>query len=134
LNSNRRIARYIALTVGVLLCGIGILHDILNVGSVTRAISRGDIAEKLGPQLIANVAASGLALFLLGLFLLVVAGDLQRGKRLAWSVALVVGVLLIIIGLVGYWWEPIPHIFVFSALGLVVASPLLIWRQQFMVD
>lgn len=134
MNWKGRILRYIALTVGSLLCGIGVLHDILNVRSVTRAIARGDIAEKLGAQLVANVAMAGIALVLLGLFLLIVASDLRRGKRLAWTVALVVGMFLIISGLAAYWWEPIPHVLVFSALGLVLTVPLLLWRRQFLLD
>ena len=53
--------RYIALAVGALLCGIGILHAIINVRSVTRAIARGEIVERMGAQLVANVVLAGLA-------------------------------------------------------------------------
>jgi len=134
MNPKCRVARYIALVVGALLGGLGVLHDVLNIRSVHRALGRGEIAERLGAQLVANVAMAGIALVLLGLFLLLVAGDLQRGKRLAWRIGLVVGSFLIVAGLAGYWWEPIPHVLIFSALGLVVAGPLFLWRQYFSVE
>jgi hypothetical protein len=129
-----RIARYIALAVAVLLCGIGILHDVVNIRSVNRAVARGEIAERLGAQLIANVALAGVALVLLGFFLLLVAPDLAKGKRLAWRVAMVVGTFLVFSGIAGYWWQPIPAVFIFSILGAVLAAPLLIWRKHFRIE
>jgi protein-S-isoprenylcysteine O-methyltransferase Ste14 len=134
LNPKCRIARYIALVAGALLCGIGILHDIVNIRSVTRAIARGEIVERMGAQLVANVALAGLALVLLGLFLLLVASDLEKGKRLAWRVAFVVGIFLICTGLAGYWWQAIPRVLIFSAVGVVLTGPLLLWRKHFSAE
>jgi len=112
LNPKCRIARYIALAVGAVLCGIGILHDIVNIRSVTRAIARGEIV----------------------VFLLSVASDLEKGKRLAWRVAFAVGIFLIISGVAGYWWQPIPRVLIFSAVGVVLTGPLLLWRKHFFVE
>ena len=130
----RRAAQYVACAVGALLCGIGILHDVVNLKSVNRAIARGEIAEKLGPQLIANVTMAGVALVLLGLFLFVVASDLQKGKRLAWRIGFAVGLFLVVAGVVGYWWQPIPIVFIFSLLGAVLLAPLLLWRDHFLLE
>lgn len=88
-------------------------------------------AERLGAQLIANVALAGVALVLLRSFLLLVASDLAKGKRLAWRVAFVVGMFLIFSGMVGYWWQPIPRVLIFSVVGVVFTGPLLLWRKHF---
>lgn len=101
---------------------------------MTRAIARGEIAERLGAQLIANVTLAGVALVLLGSFLILVASDLEKGKRLAWRVALVVGIFLILSGIAGYWWQPIPHVLIFSVVGVVLTGPLLLWREHFLVE
>jgi hypothetical protein len=93
--------RYIALALGALLCGIGILHAIINVRSVTRAIARGEIVERMGAQLVANVVLAGLALVILGSFLLLIASDLEKGKRSSWRIAFVVGVFLTLSGVAG---------------------------------
>lgn len=126
--------RYIALAVGALLCGLGILHAIINVRSVSRAIVRGEIVERMGAQLIANVVLAGLALVILGSFLLMVASDLEKGKRSSWSIAFAVGVFLTLSGVAAYLWLPKPSVFIFSALGLVLSGPLLLWRSHFLVE
>jgi hypothetical protein len=124
--------RNIALALGALLCGIGILHDIINVRSVTRAIARGEIAERMGAQLVANVVLAGLALVILGSFLLLIASDLEKGKRSAWRRAFVVGVFLTLSGVAAYLWLPRPSVLIFSAVGLVLTGPLLLWRSHFL--
>jgi hypothetical protein len=101
---------------------------------VNRAIVRAEIVERLGAMLIANATVSGVALILLGSFLLIVAPDLHKGKRLAWRLAFVIGMFLIISGLVGYWWQPVPAVLIFSALGIVLTSPLLLWREHYVAE
>ena len=126
--------RYVALALGSLLCGIGILHAVINVRSVTRAIARGEIVERMGPQLVANVVLAGLALAILGSFLLLIASDLEKGKRSSWRIAFVIGVFLTLSGVAAYLWLPRPSVFIFSALGLVLTIPLLLWRSHFLVE
>ncbi|HEY5611790.1 MAG TPA: hypothetical protein VIL97_11315 [Thermoanaerobaculia bacterium] len=132
MNSKRRIARWIAVSVGALLSAIGALHDVVNIRSVIKAIDRGDIAERLAGQLVANVAASGLALILPGVILLMIAAELERGNRAAARVTLFIATFLFVIGVAGYWWQPIPSVFIFSLLGVVLATPLLVWRKHFL--
>ena len=126
--------RYIALALGGLLGGIGILHAVINVRSVTRAIARGEIVERMGAQLVVNVVLAGLALVILGSFLLLIASDLEKGKRSSWRIAFVVGVFLTLTGVAAYLWLPRPSVFIFSALGLVLTVPLLLWRSHFLVE
>ena len=118
--------------LGALLCGIGILHAIINVRPVTRAIARWEIVET-GAQLVANVVLAGLALVILGSFWLS-ASDLEKGKRSSWRIAFVVGVFLTLSGVAAYLWLPRPSVFIFSALGLVLTGPLLLWRSHFLVE
>src|SRR4030095_5385038 len=96
MNHKHRIARYIALVVGALLCVVGVLHDIVNIPSLTRALARGEIAERMGPQLVANVALAGLALALLGVLLVLIASDLGQGKRASWRIGVVIGLFLML--------------------------------------
>ena len=134
MNYKHRIARYIALVVGGLLCVVGVLHDIVNIPSFTRAIARGEIAERFGPQLVVNVALAGLALALLGVLLVLIAPDLAKGKHAAWRIGIVIGLFLVLSGVAAYLWLPRAPVLIFSALGGVLCGPLLIWRKEFLVE
>ncbi len=134
MNHKHRIARFIALVVGVLLCVVGVLHDIVNIPSFTRALARGEIAERFGPQLVVNVALAGLALALLGVLLVLIAPELRKGKHAAWRIGIVIGLFLVVGGVAAYLWLPRVAVLIFSALGGVLCGPLLIWRKEFLVE
>lgn len=134
MNHKRRIARYIALVVGGLLCVVGVVHDIVNIPSLTRALARGEIAARVYPQLVTNVAFGGLALTLLGVFLLLIAPDLGKGKHTAWRIGIVIGLFLVLSGVAAYLWLPRAPVLIFSALGGVLCGPLLIWHKEFLVE
>lgn len=134
MNPRLRIARYIVLVVGGLLCLIGVLHDIVNIPAIRRAITRGEITERMGPQLVANVALAGLALALLGVLLLLNAPELGKGKRAAWRMSTVIGLFLVFSGVAAYIWLPREGVLCFSALGGAVCGPLLMWRKEFSVE
>ena len=129
-----RIAGYIAWGAGLLLFGVGVLHDILNIPSLLRAIARGDVAERMGAQLVANVAFGGLALALLGILLLLVAPDLAKGRRTAWRIGVVIGLFLVFDGIAAYWWLPRAAVLIFSVAGALLCGPLLLWRRDFPAD
>jgi hypothetical protein len=130
-NTKRRVARWIALLAGALLCGVGLLHDLVNLPSLSRAVARGLIAERLGPQLIANVAFGGMALSLCGLFLILMSPDLGEGKHAAWRLSLLIGLFFVVHGVAAYAWLPKAGVLGFSALGAIVCAPLVLWRQEF---
>lgn len=50
------------------------------------------------------------------------------------SNALGVGTVLVLSGIAGYWWQPIPHVLIFSVLGAAVTGPLLLWREHFLTE
>ena len=131
MNAKRRVARYVALGTGAILSGVGILHDLVNLPSLTRAVARGLIAERLGPELIANVAFGGMALSLCGLLLILVAPDLDRGNRSAWRVGLAIGLFFVIDGVAAYVWLPIAGVLIFSVFGAAICAPLVAWRREF---
>jgi hypothetical protein len=130
-NTRRHVAKWAALVAGSLLAGMGILHDLVNLPSLSRSVARGQIAERLGPQLIANVAFGGMALSFCGLLLILIAPDLDRGNRAAWRIALVIGLFFIVEGVAAYLWIPNAAVLMFPAFGAVVCAPLLAWRGQF---
>jgi hypothetical protein len=134
MNHKQRTARYMALVVGGLLFVVGILHDIVNIPSLTRALARGEIAERMGPQLVANVAFAGLALALLGVLLVLIASDLGQGKRASWRIGMVIGLFLILTGVAAYLWLPRKLVLIFSALGTLLCGPLLIRRKDFLEE
>ncbi len=134
MNHKHGTARYIALVVGGLLCVVGVLHDIVNIPSLRRALARGEIAERLGAQLVANVALAGLALALLGVLLLLIAPDLAKGKYAAWRIGIVIGLFLVLSGVAAYLWLPRERVLIASALGGLLCGPLLIWRKEFLVE
>ncbi len=134
MNHKRSTARYIALVVGGLLCVVGVLHDIVNIPSLKRALARGEIAERMGPQLVANVALAGLALALLGVLLVLIAPDLGKGKHAAWRIGIVIGLFLVLGGVTAYLWLPRERVLISSALGGLLCGPLLMWRKEFLME
>jgi hypothetical protein len=134
MSHRRRMVRYIAFGVGGLLCVVGVLHDIVNIPFLNRAIARGDIAPRLGHQLVANVALAGLALALFGVFLVLSATELSRGKRAAWRIVVVIGLFLLLSGVAAYLWLPVKRVLIASVLGGLLCGPLLLWRKEFLVE
>ena len=130
--NRKSIARNIVLVAGVLLCAVGILHDAVNLPALTRLIARGEIAASKGPQLAANIAFAGMALSLLGVFLLLIARDLGKGKHAAWRIGVVIGVFFLLDGVAAYLWLPKAGVLGFSVLGGLVCGPLLLWRKDFL--
>ena len=134
MNTKRRVAKWIALVAGALMAGVGILHDLVNLPSLSRSIARGQIAERLGPELIANVAFGGMALSLYGLLLILIAPDLGRGNRTAWRVGLVIGIFFVVDGVAAYLWIPKAAVLMLSAFGAVICAPLVTWRREFQAE
>jgi hypothetical protein len=130
----RRIARSIAFAVGGLLSVLGVVHDIVNIPALTRAIARGDIAERMGAQLVVNVALAGLSLTLFGILLVLIAPELGKGKHTAWRIDIVIGLFLVLTGVVGYLWLPRERVLISSAVGALLCGPLFMWRKEFLVE
>ena len=130
--SRRAIATFCAIPTAVFLLFIGILHSIVNVSGMRRAIERGDISPRLGGASIANAALSGVAISMLGLLLLLLLPGLRAGSRQASRAASALGVFVGVVGAAGYVWAPTqPQVLVFLLFGALLAAPLLIWRREF---
>jgi lysylphosphatidylglycerol synthetase-like protein (DUF2156 family) len=130
--SRKAIATFCAIPTALFLLLIGILHSIVNVSGMQRAIERGDIPPRLGASFIANAAVSGVALSMLGLLLLLVLRGLRAGSRQASRVATAIGIFLAIAGAAGYLWASTqPQVLIFLFFGALLAAPLLIWRREF---
>ena len=111
---------------------IGILHNLVGLPSLRRAIERGEIASRLGDPHLVNWAFSGAMLSLLGVIVFMLLPALWRGSRLAWRVAAAIGVFVATIGALGYLWVPTqPSVLVFLAFGALLAGPLLVFRRAF---
>jgi len=130
--SRRAIATFCAIPTALFLLFIGILHSIVNVSGMGRAIERGDIPPRLGDSFIANAAFSGVALSMLGLLVLLVLPGLRAGSRQASRIATSIGIFVGVVGAAGYLWSPTqPQVLIFLLFGAVLAAPLLIWRREF---
>jgi uncharacterized membrane protein HdeD (DUF308 family) len=129
--NKQTITRSLVAFVGVLLCLVGVLHAVVNVRGLQRAVARGEIAERFVRQMDANVVFGGATLSICGAILLLLAFGLRTPHRTLWSIGVLVGLFLLVMGVAAYLWEPIPTVLVFSVLGALVCVPLLLWRTDF---
>ncbi len=130
--SRTTITRFCAIPSALFLLGIGILHGVVNVSGLRRAIERGEIAMRLGDSVLVNAAFSGAALSLLGLIVLLLLPGLRAGSRQAGRVATAIGMLVAAVGAAGYLWAPTkPRVLIFLFFGALLTLPLLIWRRRF---
>src|SRR2546425_8597432 len=130
--SRRAISNFCVLPAALFLVAIGILHTLVNVRGLRRAIARGEIAARLGDSVIVNAAFTGVALSMLGVLVILVLPGLRTGNRQAARLATAVGILVSVLGIAGYLWVPTrPSVLIFLFFGALLAAPLLIWRREF---
>jgi len=130
--NRRAITNFCAIPTALFLLLIGVLHCIVNVAGVRRAIERGEIAARLGDSVLINAAVSGVAMSLLGLLLLLVLPGLRSGSRHASRLATAIGIFVGVLGAAGYLWVPTrPLVLIFLFFGALLAAPILIWRREF---
>ena len=132
-NMNRRtITNICVIPAALFLVLIGIIHCIVNVSGLRRALVRGDIAARLGDSVLFNAAFSGLFMSLLGLLVLILLPGLRAGSRQACRAAAAIGIFMGILGVVGYIRVPTkPLILISLFLGVLLAVPILIWKREF---
>jgi len=130
--SRKAIANFCVIPAALFLLLIGILHSIVNVSGLRRAIARGDIAARLGETVLFNAAFSGLLMSLLGVLVLLVLPGLRSGSRQARRVVAAIGIFVAALGVVGFIRVPTkPSVLIFLFFGALLAGPLLIWRREF---
>src|SRR5713226_4105007 len=130
--SRRTIANFCAIPAALFLVVIGILHTIVNVSGLRRAIARGEIAARLGDSVIVNAAFAGVAMSMLGVLVLLLLPGLRAGNRQAGRLVAAIGILVSVLGVAGYLWVPTrPSVLIFLFFGALLAVPLLIWRREF---
>jgi chromate transport protein ChrA len=130
--NRKAITNFCAIPTALFLLLIGVLHCIVNVAGVRRAIERGEIATRLGDSVLVNAAVSGVAISLLGLLLLLVLPGLRSGSRQAGRLATAIGIFVGVLGAAGYLWVPTrPLVLIFLFFGALLAAPILIWRREF---
>ena len=130
--NGRTITNICAIPSALFLLLIGIVHSIVNVTSLRRAIVRGDIAARLGDTVLFNAAFSGLSMSLLGLLVLLVLPGLRTGSRQAGRLTIAIGVFIALLGVIGYIRVSTkPLVLIFLFFGALLAAPILIWRREF---
>ena len=130
--NRRAITNFCAIPTALFLLLIGVLHCIVNVAGVRRAIERGEIAARLGDSVLVNAALSGVAMSLLGLLLLLALPGLRSGSRQAGRLATAIGIFVGVLGTAAYLWVPTrPLVLIFLFFGALLAAPILIWRREF---
>jgi hypothetical protein len=130
--SRRAITNFCAIPTSLFLVVIGILHTIVNVSGLRRAIARGEISARLGDSVIVNAAFTGVAISMFGVLVLLVLPGLRAGNRQAGRLAAAIGILVSVLGVAGYLWVPTrPSVLIFLFFGALLAAPILIWRREF---
>ena len=130
--SRRAITNFCVIPAALFLVVIGILHTIVNVSGLRRAIARGEIAARLGDSVLVNAAFTGVAMSMLGVLVLLVLPGLRAGNRQAGRLATAIGILVSVLGVAGYLWVPTrPSVLIFLFFGALLAAPILIWRREF---
>jgi hypothetical protein len=130
--SRRAITNFCVIPAALFLVVIGILHTIVNVAGLRRAIARGEIAARLGDAVIINAAFTGVFMSMLGVLVLLLLPGLRAGNRQAGRLATAIGILVSVLGVAGYLWVPTkPSVLIFLFFGALLAAPLLIWRREF---
>lgn len=129
--SRRGLTTFCTIPAALFLVLIGILHGIVNVSGLRRAIERGEIAARLGDSVLVNAAFSGAALSVLGLLVLLALPGLRAGSRQARDLATAIGILVAVLGAAGYLWAPTkPRVLIFLFLGALLAAPVLLWWRE----
>jgi hypothetical protein len=130
--SRRFITNLCVIPAALFLVVIGILHTIVNVYGLRRAIVRGEIAARLGDSVIVNAAFTGVAMSMFGVLVLLVLPGLRAGSRQAARLTTAIGILVSVLGVAGYLWVPTrPSVLIFLFFGALLAAPLLIWTREF---
>ena len=130
--NGRTITNICAILSALFLLLIGIVHSIVNVTSLRRAIVRGDIAARLGDTVLFNAAFSGLFISLFGLVVFLLLPGLRAGSRQAARVTTAIGIFVGLLGVAGYVRAPTkPSVLIFLFFGALLAAPILIWRREF---
>jgi hypothetical protein len=130
--SRKTITSVCAILAAVFLLLIGVVHSLRNFSGLRRALARGEIAARLGDGVLFNAVFSGLSMSLLGLLVLLVLPGLRGNSWQAGRVAIVIGIFIGLLGIVGYVRVPTkPVVLIFLLFGALLAVPILIWRRDF---
>jgi hypothetical protein len=130
--SRKTITNFCVIPAALFLVAIGILHTIVNVLGLRRAIARGEIAARLGDAVIVNAAFTGVFITMLGILVIIVLPGLRAGDRQAARLATAIGILVSLLGVAGFLWVPTrPSVLIFLFFGALLAAPILIWRREF---
>jgi hypothetical protein len=114
------------MTGGALLILFGILHNVVGLPALQRAVSRGELAQRLAAPHMVNWFFSGAAISLLGVVVLLAAWERGGTGRLAERVVVLTGIFFVGLGLMGYALESRPAVLVFTVLGLLLCAPVLL--------
>ena len=130
--SRKTIANFCVIPAALFLVAIGVLHTIVNVSGLRRAIARGEIEARLGDSVLVNAAFTGVFMSLLGVLVLLVLPGLRAGDSQARRLAIAIGILVSALGVAGYLWVPTrPSVLIFLFFGALLAAPLLILSREF---
>jgi len=128
--SASRMARGVVIAAGALLVGVGILHDVLGIAALQRAVSQGELAQRLAGPHTVNWLFSGAAMSFLGVLVLLAAWELRSAGRLAHRVVVLTGIFFVLVGIIAYAIEPRPKVLLFAVLGSLLCTPVLLKSSE----
>jgi hypothetical protein len=103
---------------------LGLLHVVMGLPVLQRAVQRGDLAQRLAAPQMVNWAFSGAAMCVFGVLALLAGRELNNGGRLASRLIGITGVFFTALGLAAYAFQPTPAVLVFAVVGLMLWVPV----------
>ena len=120
-----------ALLAGILIIGAALLMA-LSVNNLVVAASTGDINQNYSASVVIHWAMAATMMFLVGVWILFLAGPLKKLQRRAWWQAIIISLSFIFFGS-GFWYRypKSIHLPGFILLGLILFVPLIINAGKF---
>jgi hypothetical protein len=122
----------IAIAGGLLVLS-SFMHSTAGTSEILAAITKGEVVGELARTLHIIWVFSSITMFLTGIMLLYLAGELGPEKKRTWMVALLIGVGLLAFGTWAaiHFYPQSNAMLGFALMGLLVAIPLLVKRRAF---
>ena len=121
-----------ALLVGIMLILLAALHAVLGLNEILSAIRVGDIGKDFAVTIMISWIFTGLALFLIGAWILFLSKDLKRLERKAWWQGFFVAGSLSAFGGACWYYFPQAYFLIgFMLIGLILLIPLLLYAPRY---
>ncbi len=124
-----------AIIFGWFLIAASIPHTLLGLSELFDGIEAKEISEKFSRNIVTMWIFAGVAMFLIGMWVLFNAKEVKALQKRAWVECYVTSSAMLLFGTAFFLKDPgFPeslHMFGFMAVGLIMWLPLMIYRKEF---